>query len=98
LPRLRYSHRAVRDLRSILQYVTRESGSVETGRAFVAKLRRRCADLADLPGQIGRPRPELLPELRSVVFRDYVIFFQYQSEDFHVVAIIEGHRDLERHF
>ncbi len=47
---------------------------------------------------MGRPRSELLPELRSVAFRDYVIFFRYQGGDFQIVSIMEGHRDIEQHF
>ncbi|PYB77177.1 type II toxin-antitoxin system RelE/ParE family toxin [Rhizobium wuzhouense] len=98
MPRLRYTPRAVRDLRSILQYVTRESGSIDVGSAFVVRLRARCKELAILPGQMGRPRFELLPDLRSFAFRSYIIFFRYRDDVFEIIAIIEGHRDVERHF
>ena len=97
--RLKYLPSARHDLVEILAYVTRESGSLATGRQFVGLLRKKCATLAALPGKIGRLRPELLPEIRSFPFRNYVIFFRYAPDDvFEVVNILERHRDIETHF
>ena len=45
---------------------------------------------------MGRPRDELAPGLRSVAFRNYVIFFRYREDRFEVVSILEGHRDIDR--
>ncbi len=84
----------------ILTYVTRESGSLPIGRRFVDQLRRKCVDLAGLPGMLGTPRPELRPDIRSFAFRGYVIFFRYVDDraTFEVVNIIEGHLDIDAHF
>nr|WP_255699807.1 type II toxin-antitoxin system RelE/ParE family toxin [Jiella avicenniae] len=68
------------DLVRILTYVTHESGSLPIGRRFVDVLRRKCADLAGLPGMLGTPRPELRPDIRSFPFRGYVIFFRYVDD------------------
>jgi toxin ParE1/3/4 len=98
LRRLRVLPSAKADLVEILDYVTRKSGSVATGRRFVAALRAQCRHLAELPGILGRRRPELRPDIRSFPFRNYVIFFRYVDEDFEVVNILEGHRDFDQQF
>lgn len=86
------------DLVDILVYIARASGSRSVAQGFVAELRRRCHELAALPGTIDRARPELGPGLRSVSHKGYVIFFRYAVERFEVVNILEGHRDIEGYF
>mgnify|MGYP001766919434 CR=1 FL=1 len=98
MPRLRWLRSAEADLLDILEWVTRESGSLALGRRFVADLREKCRHLASLPGTIGRPRPELRDDIRSFPFRGYVIFFRYVDDRFEVVDILEGHRDVDHHF
>jgi plasmid stabilization system protein ParE len=71
--RLVYLASARRDLVEILEYITRQSGSVAVGRRFVDRLRRQCAKLAALSGTLGRARPELRPDIRSFPFKGYVI-------------------------
>ena len=51
--------------------------------------------MAQLPSTLGRPRPELRPDVRSFPFKGYVIFFRYLDDDIlEIVHIIEGHRDI----
>jgi toxin ParE1/3/4 len=82
------------DLVNILEYITRESGSLIVGQRFVGALRQHCRKLAALPGTLGRARPELRSDIRSVAFKRYVIFFRYVDDSFEIVNIIEGHRDI----
>ena len=96
--RLVYLASARHDLVSILEYITRESGSAAVGRRFVKQLRKQCAGLAELPGTLGRARPELRPDIRSFPFKSYVIFFRYVGDTFEVVNVLEGHRDIDAHF
>jgi toxin ParE1/3/4 len=96
--RLLYSIKAKRDVLDIMTFIARESGSQKTARAFIDVLRRKCSDLAALPGQMGRPRSELGSDIRSFAFRGYVIFFRYRDDVFEVIRIYEGHRDFESHF
>lgn len=96
--RLRILQSAADDLVETLDFVSRQSGSLATGRRFVQALRMRCVELAGLPGTMGRPRPELRSDIRSVAFKGYVIFFRYSDGAFEVVNIIHGHRDIERLF
>jgi toxin ParE1/3/4 len=86
------------DLLNILEFVTRESGSLVTGHRFVGALRQKCRDLSALPATVGRARPELRSDIRSFAFKGYVIFFRYQADAFEVVNIIEGHRDIDTLF
>jgi plasmid stabilization system protein ParE len=86
------------DLVAILTHIARTSGSLSLAQRFVAELRRRCHELAALPGTLGRARPELGPDLRSMSHKGYVIFFRYADHRFEVVNILEGHRDIEAFF
>ena len=86
------------DLVHTLEHITRTSGSLVTGRRFVGALRQRCRELAALPGTLGRARPELRPDIRSIAYKDYIIFFRYVDDALEVVNIIEGHRYMEHLF
>ncbi len=96
--RLVYLAAAERDLLSILDYITRESGSAAVGLGFTERLQAQCAKLASLPGTLGRARPELHPDLRSSALGNYVIFFRYRDDMLEVVNILEGHRDIDAFF
>jgi len=98
LRRLTYLPAAQRDLVKILTYISRESGSVALGQDFVARLRRQCRHLAELPGTLGRARPELRRDIRSFPIGNHVIFFRYRDDVLEVVNILEGHRDIDQHF
>ena len=89
---------ALADFADILDYITRESGSRVIGRRFVDRLRQQCKRLASLPGTLGRARPELRPDMRSFTFKSYVIFFRYHGDNFEVVNVLEGHRDIVAYF
>lgn len=85
------------DIAEIAHYIAQESGEPATAKAFVATLRQKCAQLAALPGVLGRARPELAEGLRSSALGNYVIFFHYLPGTLRVSRIIEGHRDMPRH-
>jgi len=96
--RLIYLAAAERDLVSILAYITRESGSLAIGRGFTDQVQAHCAKLASLPGTLGRARPELRPDIRSSIYKNYVVFFRYREDALEVVNILEGHRDIKTFF
>jgi toxin ParE1/3/4 len=98
VPRLRYLGGANSDLVSVYNYIRQEGGSVDSARRFIRLLRGKCAELAGLPGHMGRPRDDLKPDMRSFAFRGYIIMFRYIDDRFEVVSILEGHRDIDRHF
>lgn len=98
MPKLRWLSSAQADLLDILEFVARQSGSTAVGIRLVADLRGKCSNLARLPGAMGRPRPELRPDIRSFSYNGYVIFFRYQAGTFQVVNIVHGHRDIDAWF
>ncbi len=92
---LRFTPAADQDLIQIFDYIANAAGSPETARTFAAEIEAQCFMLARLPSTLGRARPELRPDLRSIPFKGYVIFFRYLDGDMlEIVHIIEGHRDI----
>ncbi|MBC7148130.1 MAG: type II toxin-antitoxin system RelE/ParE family toxin [Rhizobium sp.] len=98
MARLRYLASAKADFLAILDYVYRESGDINLATQFVDRLRGHCRHLASLPGHMGRPRPELRADVRSAACGSYVIFFRYVGDDFQVINVLEGHRDIDAYF
>src|SRR5204863_9376494 len=96
--RLRYSAAAKDELASIAEYIARKSSNRAVAERFAGELRGKCRDLAAAPIQMGRPRTELRPDLRSHPYKNYVIFFRYVGDVLEIVHIIEGHRDIEALF
>ena len=98
MTQLRLRGRAQEDLVEIFSYIAGRSGKVAIAERFANELLRRCRELASLPGQMGRARPELGEGIRSRPHRGYVIFFRYSGSEFEVVRILKGHRDMEAAF
>jgi plasmid stabilization system protein ParE len=51
-----------------------------------------------LPGILDQERPELLRDLRSFPFHNYVIFFCDRGDRLEVINILEGYRDIGQLF
>ncbi|MEQ9483410.1 type II toxin-antitoxin system RelE/ParE family toxin [Coleofasciculus sp. F4-SAH-05] len=84
------------DLDAIWDYLE-EHSSQEQAADFLRKLYAKLETLAQNP-YIGRIRDELLPELRSFPFRDYLIFYFPLTNGIEVVRVLYGRRDIERIF
>lgn len=95
---LRYLEQAKTDLIQIKRSIARESGSNEIAIRYTEKLRQQYQKRAELPGTIGRARPELMEGVRSLPYGNYVILFRYRSSFVEVLSIIDGHRDIEEMF
>ena len=103
MPRLQFRAAARRDIAEIAAYIEQESQSREAADAFIQSIAAYCEHLATLSSMIGRPRPELLPGYRSVIFGNYVIFIRYGNEDglrsdLYIIRILHGARDLDAYF
>lgn len=90
-------------LAEIATYIERESGSRATADAFIEKITDYCEHIASLPGLMGRPRPELRPDYRSITLGSYVIFLRYADEEgplshLYVGNVVHGSRDLDAYF
>jgi toxin ParE1/3/4 len=97
LRRLIYLPSARRDLLGIADYLTETSGSLEIASRIIFRLEAQCEKLARLPATLGRPRPDLRPDLRSFPYRGYLILFRYRGDALEIVNIVEGHRDVTAH-
>jgi toxin ParE1/3/4 len=103
VPRLVFRAAARRALAEIAAHIARESGSRASAENFIDRLTAYCEHLASLPGLLGRPRPELGRDYRSIPFGSYVIFLRYGDEEtprdhLYVVHVIHGARDVETAF
>jgi len=86
------------DLVDIFTHLAQASRSLTIARDYTQRLRNRCHHLARLPGQMGRPRPELIDGIRSIAFGNHVIFFRYVDDRFEVVNILHGYCDIDAYF
>jgi plasmid stabilization system protein ParE len=96
--RLVYLAAARSDLLIILETVTEISGSLQTGRRYVDRIRAHCRKLAGLPGLIGRPRPELPHGIRSSACGSHVVYFRYVGDTVEVVSVLHARRDVTAAF
>jgi toxin ParE1/3/4 len=65
--------------------------------AFAARIDRKFHALARQPG-MGRARPELNKDLRSLAVGRHVIFYLPLSNGIEVVRVLHGARDIEAEF
>ncbi len=93
-----YSSRALQDLEDIAQFIAEASGNRDVAERFLAQLTGRCAAIARTAATIGRPRPDLRADTRSLVAGNYLILFRYQDEAVQVIRLIERHRDIASQF
>ncbi len=99
MPRLIFRAAARRELAGIAASILRESGDRIAAENVVDQLIKHCEHIAALPGLLGRARPELGRDYRSVSFGNHVILMRYADQDgprshLYVVHIVDGRRDL----
>lgn len=64
---------------------------------FIQTILDKCELLAETP-RIGRPRPDLAPELRSFAVGHYLILYRSTEEGIDVVRVLHGARNIEALF
>jgi toxin ParE1/3/4 len=102
LPHLRFLDSARDDLAEIANYIAMRAGG-DTAARFTGEIIAKCEQLATLPGLLGRARPELRADIRSVPFKGYLIFMRYLPSETErdipeIVNVLEGHRDFMADF
>ena len=93
--RLHISNQAVEDLEVIWAYIADDSLVRADG--FIDRLYSKCVELSELEG-VGRPREDLLPGLKSVPFKKYVIYFYRSENGVDIVRILHSARDIDELF
>jgi toxin ParE1/3/4 len=84
--------KALEDLAGIWAFIA--EGSPRQADAFAAAIDREIRALARHP-LIGRARPELLTDLRSLPYGRYLIFYLPRKRGIEVVRVLHGARDLK---
>ena len=91
--------RALDDLAEIWAYIARQSAddSPDQADAFVDLVDSKFQALSRRP-RLGRRRPEISPDIRSLAFGRYVVFYLQLSRGIEVVRVLHGSRDIESIF
>jgi plasmid stabilization system protein ParE len=98
MPVLRFTEAALNDIKTIASGIAEASASGATGARFAGQLFEKCEHLASLPGMMGRARPDLRRDIRSIAYKGYVIFFRYVDDSLEVVNVLDGRRDIDAFF
>jgi toxin ParE1/3/4 len=89
------SRKAASDLLQIYSYVAQRNP--RAAEAIVHQIDIKFDQLTRFPF-IGRERPSLAPELRSVVVGTHLIFYTVGSDRITIVRVIDGRRDIDEEF
>ena len=76
-------------------WLTIAADSIDRADKFVDALTSRFVLLSRSP-RMGRPRKDLAGGLRSVAFRNYVIFYSYRDRNLLIERVLHGARDIRR--
>lgn len=82
---------AVFDLEEIGDYIAKDN-PIRVG-TFVAELRAHCEKICLNPAGYRR-RPELSDDFRSCAHGNYMIFFEFTTEQVTIVRILHSARDI----
>jgi toxin ParE1/3/4 len=83
------------DLAEIWFYIAEDSP--DRADQFVESLDEKFHILATQP-EMGRARPELLPEVRSFPVARYIIFYRPVADGVQILRVVSGARDVDALF
>lgn len=86
------SEQAKEDLLDIWQYIAIDS--IESADSFVDFIYENCKKLSSYP-EIGRKRDELIPGIRYLPIKRYLVFYRIKEKNVEVVRIVSAYRDLD---
>jgi toxin ParE1/3/4 len=90
--RVRFTARAREDLLDIWLYVATHNSEAVADRVYDS-IEQTCGLLNEHP-HLGRARPEIQPEARSVVIERWLALYRITEDGAQVVRIIDGARGL----
>jgi len=85
------AEQAIEDLMDIWLYIA--SDSIRNADRFIDFLYEKCYSLCDV-AEIGRERSELLPGIRSLSVKRYLVFYRVTEDAIDVARIVSGYRDI----
>jgi len=89
------SRKAIEDLSDLWSYIALDNPNAAD--KFVDQLYESCKNLAVMP-QMGRVRNELLPDLRSLTYKGYIIFYRVNDSRFEIIRVLNGCMDIDSMF
>jgi toxin ParE1/3/4 len=92
LSRVRFTARAREDLLDIWLYVATRNSEAVADRVLDS-IEESCCLLKDHP-RLGRARPEIQPEARSIVIERWLALYRVTEDGAQIVRVIDGARDL----
>jgi toxin ParE1/3/4 len=90
--RVRFTARAREDLLEIWLTVATRNSEAVADRVY-DRIGRLCRLLEDHP-QLGRARPEIQPEARSIVIERWLALYRITEDGPEIVRVLDGARDL----
>lgn len=89
--KLKISKQAIQDLIDIWCYIALDNS--DAADVFIDKLYTSCKSLTIMP-EMGRSRDELLPGLRSLTYRGYIIFYRDCNQKIEIIRVLNGCMDI----
>ena len=89
---LQFTRQAELDLLEIWQYIADDSPAAAD--RTIDRIESTCRDLQDQP-HVGRQRPELMAELRSVPVGNYLLLYRVEHQAVQIIRVLHGARDLD---
>lgn len=85
------AEQAIDDLADIWLYIATDS--ISNADLFIDFLHEKCSTLCETPN-IGRRRPELLPDIRCLPVKRYLIFYRVTDKAIEIARVVSGYRDI----
>ena len=95
LKNLIISEQAIEDLQDIWLNIANDNFNITD--EFIDSIYDKCKQLLDFP-ESGRNRNEIAIGLKSLIFKNYIIFYRIESNDIEIARIINGFRDIDSIF
>jgi|SRR5579883_2510063 len=93
--RFKISKQAEKDLEDIWFYLAERSP--DEADKLLDEIQARFLRLLQFP-EIGVAREDLAPKLRSLLLKDYLIFYRLSGRSIEIIRILHGSRDVENIF
>ncbi|MBD2230841.1 type II toxin-antitoxin system RelE/ParE family toxin [Phormidium tenue] len=91
-PQFYLTQPAIQDIEAIADYIAGQTGLQQAER-FLSKLDAKFVRITQFPN-LGRPRDEILPELRSLSMESYLILYTSTESRVDILRVVSGYRNL----
>jgi toxin ParE1/3/4 len=89
------SDEAIEDLDRISEYFLQNN--LEAGEQFIQSFNAKCLQLIRFP-KMGRSYNQIRSNVRGVLLRGFIIFYQTETVDIEILRVVSGRRDLNSIF